>query len=87
VSVFDDTWEIGGRPYSARELSIGEAKELARLAAAPDASMVEAFDALTRQLIYLLRGPDGEAPSEEALDRDLSLPEALKIVTSIGGDV
>lgn len=79
----DTTYELGGRPYSPRELMIGEVRELvAKLPSGDDVTPMQTFDGLIDAVVYALIGPDGEHPDREAVEAHMTVPEALELYSS-----
>lgn len=82
--IFDETFELGERPYSVRRLTMGDWLSYLEMAPQPGMAPAEVGQCFMAQLLFLLRGPDGEAPSDEDL-RELELVDAIRILDGVTG--
>lgn len=74
----DTTFDIAGRPYSPRDLTIREMQELWEMHESGDADTAVA--ALGRQVAFLLVGPDGEHPDPDAVLDHVSYRDAMRLL-------
>lgn len=78
----DATYEIDGRPYEVRDITIDEFEEFVQIGLGRKAP--EGTALMRAQMAFLLRGPDGQPPTDEELGK-VKFREWRDILNAITG--